>query len=179
MSGSSAAQSGKAGAVASARLIEADRVRLVPLGLADAAAIVHGHRPAGARWADGYPTERTLVTAGLVVTGAGDEGRGVGPYRSYQIVRREDGVVIGDCGFIGPPDEQGEVHVGCGVADVVHGHRFASEALRALIAWARAQAGVSRILGDAARTNIASLRVFEGAGMRRVGEDADFIYFEA
>lgn len=178
MSGAATAPEGR-GDVGKAQLIETERLRLVPLGLADATAIVHGHRPAGARWADGYPTDRTLVVAGSVVTAEGRPEGGLGPYRSYQIVRREDGVVIGDCGFLGPPDEHGDVHVGFGIADVVQGHRYAGEAVRALIAWARTQPEVARVVADVALTNIASRRVLEGAGMRRTGTAAGLVFYEA
>jgi RimJ/RimL family protein N-acetyltransferase len=157
--------------------IVTDRLRLVPLRLADATVIVHGRKPDGARWAPGYPTDGTLVAAGVVIR-AQEEGRHLGPFRTYQIVRREGDLVIGDCGFHGPPDEDGTVHVGYGVAEVERGHRFAGEALQALISWAHGHPDVRRVLGDAARTNIASIIVMERAGMRRIDEDDDLVYYE-
>lgn len=178
MSGSGPAGTDSSTCVTKAPVIETPRVRLVPLGLADAAAIVHGHRPPGARWADGYPTDATLVVAGLVVTAEGDGAGGLGPYRGYQVVRRDDGMVIGDCGFLGPPDARGEVHVGFGVAEVAGGYRLAGEALQGLIAWAHRQEQVERVVAEAAPTNIASLRVLEQAGMRRVGEESGIVVFE-
>src|SRR3954451_15473889 len=96
--------------------IETSRLRLGPLSLGDAAAMVNGHQPEDARWVAGYPTDGTLVAAGLVVT-AEAEGRPLGPWTTYQMVRSADGSVIGDCGFLGPPDAQGHVHVGYGVAE--------------------------------------------------------------
>src|SRR3954469_14815232 len=96
--------------------IETPRLRLVPLSLPDAAALVNGHQPDTARWADGYPTDGTLVAAGFVVT-AEAEGRPLGPWGTYQIVRRSDGVVVGDCGFLSAPDSHGFVHVGYGIAE--------------------------------------------------------------
>jgi RimJ/RimL family protein N-acetyltransferase len=157
--------------------LETQHLRLVPLDLPCAAAMVNGHRPVGARWADGYPTDGTLVAAGLVVT-AEAEDRPLGAWGVYQVIRRSDGVAIGDCGFLGPPDHRGWVHAGFTVADPV-GHRpLATEAFRALIAWAREQPGCTRVMADAACTNLDSLAVMDGAGMRRAGSDGSLVYYE-
>jgi RimJ/RimL family protein N-acetyltransferase len=158
--------------------IEAQRLQLVPLTLADAAALVNGHQPETVRWAEGYPTDGTLVAAGFVVT-AEAEGRALGPWGTYQIVRSSDGVVIGDCGFLGPPDHHGWVHVGYGVVEGERHQGYATEALTALIAWAKDRPEATRVLADTACTNLASIRVMEGAGMRRAGSDGDLVYFEA
>jgi RimJ/RimL family protein N-acetyltransferase len=157
--------------------IETQRLRLVPLDLPDAAAIVHGHRPAGARWADGYPTDGTLVAAGLVVT-AEAEGRPLGPWGVYQMVRRDDDVLVGDCGFLGPPDHHGWVHIGYAVADPGRHLDLAVEAFAALVTWAREQPECTRVMADAACTNLDSIRVMERAGMRRAGSDGSLVYYE-
>jgi RimJ/RimL family protein N-acetyltransferase len=158
--------------------IQTQRLRLVPLSLGDAAALVNGHRPEAARWADGYPTDGTFVAAGFIVT-AEAQGRVLGPWSTYQMVRLSDGVVLGDCGFLGPPDHHGWVHVGYGVADSAREQGYATEALSGLIAWAKERPEVTRVLADTACTNHASIRVMEGAGMRRAGSDAGIVYFEA
>jgi RimJ/RimL family protein N-acetyltransferase len=158
--------------------IETQRLSLVPLSLADAATLVNGHRPDAARWAEGYPTDGTLVAAGLVVT-AEAEGRPLGLWGTYQMIRLQDGVVVGDCGFLGPPDSQGYVHVAYGVVEEVRSQGYATEALAGLIAWTRTRPEVTRVLADSACTNHPSLRVMENAGMRRAGSDGVLVYFEA
>jgi len=158
--------------------IETQRLRLVPLSLGDAAAMVNGHRPDAIRWAQGYPTDGTLVAAGLVVT-AEAEGRPLGPWTTYQMHRRSDGIVIGDCGFLGPPDAQGRVQLGYGVCEPERGHGFAVEALIALIAWARSHPEITRVLADTACTNLPSIAVMEAAGMRRAGSDGQIVLYEA
>ena len=157
--------------------IETQQLRLVPLQLPDATAMVNGHRPVRARWADGYPTDGTLVAAGFVVT-AEAEGRPLGPWGVYQIVRREDDVVIGDCGFLGPPDHHGWVHLGIGLIDAEEHHDLAVEAFRALIDWAKSQPECTRVMADAAHTNHAYIQVMEGAGLRRAGSDGRLVYYE-
>ena len=139
--------------------------------------MVNGHRPVGARWAAGYPTDATLVSAGFVVT-AEAEGHPLGPWGVYQMVRRADDVVIGDCGFLGPPDHHGWVHAGYSVANPAVQGELAIEAMAALVAWARAQPGCTRVMADAANTNLDAIRVMEGAGMRRAGSDGSLVYYE-
>jgi RimJ/RimL family protein N-acetyltransferase len=158
--------------------IETQRLRLVPLDLAAATAMLNGHRPAGARWADGYPTDGTLVAAGIVVT-AEVEGDPLGPWRVYEVLRRSDDVAIGVCGFPAPPDHHGWVRVGWSFADVEDKIELATEAFAGMMAWAKAHPGVTRVTGDAASTNLDSIRVMEGAGMRRAGSDGQLVYYES
>ena len=158
--------------------IETERLLLVPLSLADAASMVNGHVPPGARWTVGYPTERTLVRALMVLT-AHDQGHDPGPFTGYQVVRRDDGTVLGDCGFDAPPDGEGTVHVGVGIAFSERHRGYASEALRAVIDWARDRPEVTRVRADAHRGNFETIRDLERAGMRRVGRDERLIHYEA
>jgi RimJ/RimL family protein N-acetyltransferase len=154
------------------------RLSLVPLSLGDAAAMVNGHRPPRARWAPDYPTEGTLVAAGIVVA-AESEGHPLGPWTTYQVSHTEERLVIGDCGFLAPPDDDGDVHVAYGICASRRGHGYASEALRALVQWAQGQPGVRHVLGDTAVTNESSMRVLEAAGLRRVGADDRLVYYAA
>ena len=156
-------------------MIETERLRLVPLSLADATAIVHGLRPTGARWADGYPMEGTLVAAGLIVT-AEEEGKPFGPWRSYQVVRKEDETVIGDCGFDGPPDPDGDVHLGCAICVVARGHGYGTESVEGLLEWAHAQRGIRHVLAEA--SSEPAKRVLRGAGMKAYDERSRLVYYQ-
>src|SRR5205085_2825647 len=77
----------------SMRSIETPRLRLVPISLVDAEAMLHGQTPAGRAFAPGYPTDRALIGASIVVAAA-REGRKLGPWTTYMIVRREDGLEL-------------------------------------------------------------------------------------
>jgi RimJ/RimL family protein N-acetyltransferase len=136
-----------------------DRVRLVQLELSDAVSMLDGERPLGHQWASGYPTERALVAAGMVVAAE------VGPFGTYLICRRTDGVVIGDCGFHGPPDEGGAVTIGFEVVPEARGQGYATEAVEALIAYAETLPGVASVHAEAPASNIAAHHVLINAGM--------------
>ncbi|MDQ0792403.1 GNAT family N-acetyltransferase [Streptomyces sp. B1I3] len=149
-----------------------DRLILHPLTAAEATAVEHGTAegpPAGARWAPGYPSAGDRAAARRFLetcAGPGDSQ----PFGPYEIRRRADGVTIGGVGFHGRPDAAGQVTVGYGLVRSARGSGFASEALRALLAFARSQ-GVLAVNGDADLDNIGSHRVMVSAGMQVVAVD--------
>jgi ribosomal-protein-alanine N-acetyltransferase len=82
----------------------------------------------------------------------------------------------GLAGFKGVPDGQGEVELGYGIDPACQGQGYATEAARALIGWAfRSPACSSVIAPNTLRSNVASNRVLEKAGMSVYAETADAI----
>ncbi|MFF2727776.1 GNAT family N-acetyltransferase [Streptomyces sp. NPDC058008] len=89
---------------------------------------------------------------------------------------KADGPAIGGVAFHGRPDIAGQVTIGYGLIHSARGQGFASEALRALLAFARSQ-GVLSVKGDADLDNIGSHHVMASAGMRLVAVDARLKHF--
>ncbi len=158
--------------------LETPRLRLVALALDEAAAMLDGLRPDRDRWTPGYPTGSNLVAAGYVVTAAA-QGYDLGPWTVYQLVRKQDGRVVGGLGFFGPPDDAGDVDVGFSEPPELRAEGYAAEGLRALIAYAKAQPEVRRVLADTAVTNRRVNTVLAAAGMRRSGSDGRLVFYEA
>ena len=100
-----------------------------------------------------------------------------GPFGNYEIRRREDDHAIGGIGFHGVPDEQGSVTIGYGLAPSARGNGYASEALRALLDFARAR-GVTSVDGDTTHENVASQHVMTAAGMRLTGTDEKLTFYK-
>ena len=161
-----------------ANRIVTPRLRLLQLDVDEAIALVDGRGGSGRTWAPGYPDDGALVSAGFVMTAA-KHGRDLGPFGTYEIIRREDGAVIGAAGFYGRPDDTGAVRVGYGLAESARGHGYATEALVALLEWASRQDGLTCVLADTTRSNVPSQRVMERAGMHRIGEDGELLYYMA
>jgi hypothetical protein len=61
------------------------------------------------------------------------------PFGNHEIRRREDGQMIGGVDFHEPADENGSVTIGYGIIPPARGKRYASEALRGLLLFARAR----------------------------------------
>ena len=85
--------------------------------------------------------------------------------------------MIGDVGFMGPPDETGAVILGCAITEDARGQGYATEALSALLEWARAQSGPDLRARRHDARNLASQRLLERVGLRRVGEDGELLYY--
>ncbi|MEU8436613.1 GNAT family N-acetyltransferase [Streptomyces sp. NPDC029216] len=151
------------------------RLVLHPLSPGEAARVVAGEPDGSVRWAPGYPAAVDVAGARSFLALCGEDGDPQ-PFGAYEIRRREDGHAIGGLGFHGPPDHGGGVTIGYGLVPSVQGRGYASEALRALLEFARAQ-GVTCVRGDADRENVASQRVMSAAGMRLVAEDDRLRYY--
>lgn len=101
------------------------------------------------------------------------EDPSVAPWITRAAVSEPDGVVVGDAGFHGPPDEAGTVQVGY---TVVPGHRrqgYARAMVTALLARAAAEPGVRTVRAIIRADNSASLATIAGFGFTRVGEQGN------
>ena len=152
------------------------RLELVLLEPESARALAAGDDHNGHPWAAGYPLASTLLSAELTAAAAAQD-RPLGEFGSYQVIRRADGCVIGDVGFMGPPDETGAVLLGCAITEDARGQGYATEALCALLDWARDQTGLTCVLADTTRSNLASQRLLERVGLHRIGEDGELLYY--
>ncbi len=83
-----------------------------------------------------------------------------------------DGTVIGDCGWYGPPGDDGEVEIGYGLAAPYRGRGHGTAAVRALLDWVGAQPGVTCVVAETDATNVASRRLLERLGFA-LGEVAE------
>ncbi len=82
----------------------------------------------------------------------------------------------GLAGFKGVPDGQGEVEIGYGIDPACQGQGYATEAARALIAWAfQSPECASVIAPNTKKSNVASNRVLKKVGMSIYAETADAI----
>ncbi len=92
---------------------------------------------------------------------------------NWLIVRRETGQAVGSVAFGGAPDPRGAVLIGYAMYPEHEGHGFATEAVRAMIAWAFRQPGVREVRALAPVWNTPALKVAENVGMRPVAADED------
>ena len=146
-------------------LIQSERLCLRQLEAEEARALLQGKADPERPWMAGYPMQGTLIAVEAFVR-AVDNGANPGAYGVYQVVRSADDMVVGDIGFHGPPSRSRSVTVGYGLAPGARGHGYATEALKAVVAWALAQPEVTSVEADTTHANLPSQRVMERAGMR-------------
>jgi len=96
---------------------------------------------------------------------------------TWLAVERDSRRVTGALGFGGPPDPEGAVMIGYSTYPGADRKGYASEATRALVDWALAQPGVTRVCASIPPDNLPARRVAEKVGMAIVGtvweEDID------
>lgn len=92
---------------------------------------------------------------------------------SYMILHKKDKSLIGLGGYKGPPDSQGVVEIGYGIAPAYRGKGYATEAASALIGNAINIAGVNVVWAHTLPEFNASTKVLQKCGMERVAEIID------
>ncbi|MFE3247942.1 GNAT family N-acetyltransferase [Streptomyces sp. NPDC059209] len=149
-----------------------DRLVLRSWPAGDVSAVVAGgSRPP--HWAEDFPAEGDRVIAGFI---AGHPGT-LGPYGQRQIVERATGLVVGAVGLFPPAD--GTIEFGYGVVPSRRGRGYASEAARAIAAFALTAPDIHTVSARVELSNPASARVLEKAGLTRVSADAETALFQA
>ncbi|MBE6478124.1 MAG: GNAT family N-acetyltransferase [Propionibacteriaceae bacterium] len=140
------------------------RLDLVGVDPAQAQALAEGVCPLPC--APGYPHADTSSAARLA-RAAIEFDNWVPGYGMYMIVRRRDGLVVGDIGFHAPPDLRGAAEIGYGLAASARHRGYMSEALTALLDWAHAN-GCATVLADVDPDNAPSIAVLERCGFTPV-----------
>ncbi|MFS0865017.1 GNAT family N-acetyltransferase [Fredinandcohnia sp. 179-A 10B2 NHS] len=90
--------------------------------------------------------------------------------------RKEDGKTVGDIGFKGKP-VNGTVEIGYGIDPDEHNKGYATEAAIALVEWAFLHEAVRKVQAECDIDNVASIRVLEKLGMKRIEEMKGMIYW--
>jgi len=109
-------------------VLETERLVLLPQTVAAARALLAGADP-GLPLAEGYPHADSLDALRMQVEHGGPDDGG------WFVTLAEDGRVVGDCGTFGPPDDDGRVEIGYGLAAPFRGRGLGTEAVRALVDW--------------------------------------------
>ena len=89
-----------------------------------------------------------------------------------------DGIVVGDAGTFGPPDANGDVEIGYGLAAPLRGRGLAREFVPALARHLLARPAVRRVVArEVLADNVPSRRALEGAGFRLEREEDGLTWY--
>ncbi|WP_342781604.1 GNAT family N-acetyltransferase [Streptomyces piniterrae] len=149
-----------------------DRLALRPWSADEITAVLDDVRQA--HWADDFPAEGDRVIAGVLA----EQPDALGEYGQRRIVERAGGLVVGSIGLFWPPHD-GRLEFGYGVVPSRRGRGYATEAARALVAFAFTAPGVHTVYAEVDLTNPASCRVLEKAGLERWSSDEETARFRA
>jgi len=161
--------------------IRSSRLELVSVGPAVLGWLLDGRRDdaagvIGAEIPEGWPDEHDSRFVRMRLEQMRDNPE-TQPWLLRALVLEETARMIGHAGFHGPPGVNGPelpdaVEVGYSVFDRFRGSGYATEAVRALVAWAREQQ-VGTIIASVAPGNEASLAIVRKLGFVQTGEQWD------
>lgn len=145
------------------------RLELRPLAAAAAGALLHDRlmaaRLIGASIPSAWPQDDLLdVLPMQAAARPEDEQFGI-----WLIIERATNAIVGDIGFLGPPDH-GIVELGFSILPDQRRRGFATDATRALVAWAFREPGVLGVIARSDIDNVTSMRVLEAVGFTRMGD---------
>ena len=148
------------------------RVALVPVPHRVAVSVVAGTAPElaglGLTAAPGWPHADTAdALRPLAEHGAPGDGG------TWLITRA--GEVVGDCGWFGPPGEDGAVEIGYGLAAPARRQGLGTEAVAVLAAWAEQQPGVRLVTAEVLVGNEPSLRLLWRLGFVEQGSHPPYL----
>jgi RimJ/RimL family protein N-acetyltransferase len=151
---------------------EVARLSFRALTPVEAHVIVAGRR-AGRTWAPDYPSLGDVNVAHAALEGKLAFANDAMPWGLYVVVENSSGMSIGGVGFTSLPNELGEVEIGYGICRSFEGKGMATESVLAMCEIAGS--GISAILADTERDNVASQRVLQKCGFQIVGNTDDLV----
>jgi RimJ/RimL family protein N-acetyltransferase len=146
--------------------IETARLALEPISRSQAESILAGDLSSLRRGA-GWPHAETSNGLRRALENGGPHG--------WLVTR--DGVVIGDCGTHGEPNDAGEIEIGYALAKPYHGEGYGSELVAALSRWMLEEARVRRVIARVEPGNVASRRALERAGFALESDDGTHLRY--
>lgn len=96
---------------------------------------------------------------------------------SWLVLRKSDGLIIGDAEFKGKLDANQQVKVGYDFLESAWGKGYATEAVEGLVDWAFHVKAVEKVTAETDLNNIGSIRVLEKLGMKKTKTTTDMIYW--
>ncbi len=161
--------------------IETDRLIIIPMTYSMVRSILVGDNSMfdklGINFNGKWPLPDTLDILNFIkdTMNKNDEVSG---YDVWMVIKKEDRSVIGDAGFKGTPNENGEIEIGFGLIDEEQKKGYGYEVASSLIEWASKIDEVKVIKADCLIDNIGSAKLLKKCGMRETKRDGEFIYWE-
>ena len=127
---------------------------------------------AGLRVADGI--RKQMLNASGDFLARVENGQQPDPWQfGFAIIHKVENVLIGTCGFPGPPDSDGVAEISYGIAPGYQGRGYATEAAKALIEFATKDPRVETIRAHTLAEANASTRVLQKCGLKKIGDAVD------
>ena len=151
-----------------AETISTKRLVLTPLDTVAARALLAGEI-SSLESADGWPHDDTLDALRMATAPGGS---------TLVWLVTLDGLVIGECGTAGGPDDRGDIEIGYGLAAEHRRRGYGNELVEALSRWLMAQPEVEQVVASGVLAeNVASRRALENAGFVLEREEGGLTWY--
>ncbi|SFB25954.1 GNAT family N-acetyltransferase [Clostridium frigidicarnis] len=161
--------------------IHTNRLILIPITLEITKSLINGSskeiEKLGIKCDKKWPTKDTMDILPIINNSLEKSKISTG-FETWMIVDKNNKRIIGDIGFHGRPNENGEVEVGFGLVEHERGKGFGSESLNAIMDWLNFQESVKVINAECLISNKPSARILKKAGLKEVNRDNELIYWE-
>lgn len=99
-------------------------------------------------------------------------------FEVWGIVKKADGIIIGDIGFKGEPNDEGLIEIGYGLVADERQKGYGTEALNTMCKWAKDNVRVKGIIAESLIDNIPSNKMLQKVGMIEDRRDESYIYWK-
>jgi len=149
-----------------------ERLRLIPITLEAMEAVLDRDKPraehlVGARFPPGWPDDPLLDVGFPYSRAAIRAAPATWLWGDSLVILRDEPRVVGSVVFHGRPSD-GVAEVGYSIEDRARGNGLATEATRACVEWALAEAGIAAVQATTFPWHTASLGVIRKLGMRQI-----------
>lgn len=161
--------------------IYTERLRLVPVTLEITRSLLSGSNEEveklGIRVDLSWPTKDTMDILPIINKSLEIDKVPSG-FEFWMIVQKDTMEVVGDIGFHGKPNAEGEVEIGFGLVEQARKKGIGFEALKAIMEWLSYQESVKVVKADCLINNIPSAKILQRLGMKEISRDKDLIHWE-
>lgn len=152
-----------------------DRTILIPIGIETINAISNGtlnqfseyHH--NNEWPENDLREAFPIFKQLLMNN-GNDG-----FNLWLIVEKENNLIIGSAGYIGTPDNDGNVEIGFGIIPSRRRNGFCNESVKGLLEWGLNHDKVNGIIARCDKSNIASKKTITKLGFEYLNEEDDLL----
>lgn len=124
----------------------------------------------------GWPDLETLDTLPRILNNLDKVAEPSG-FESWMIIETSTNLIIGDIGFKGLPDKNGEIDLGYGIIASERMKGFALEAAAGILKWAFLQKTVKAITANCQVANLGSQKILSLLRFSVVKQEGEMIYW--
>jgi ribosomal-protein-alanine N-acetyltransferase len=118
--------------------------------------------------AEQWPDEETIDTLPRIINNLNKVSEPTG-FESWMVIETKTGKIIGDIGFKGLPDKQGEADLGYGIVCSKRRKGYALEAANGILRWAFSNHSLLVVTASCLIENQGSARILESLGFSMTG----------